>query len=291
MEESILKRAKALRRRLNLEENRERESEEGYGGLVTFGVVRESGSRKCIGGPCHAELSRISWDKPLAVVSLIDYTNIKEVREKLGYTIPFYRWLLNDSIYRDCFVTKSPLEAIRRGVICRTDLPSNLLLGALIATRYPWEYGKSNFLAWCEFYRRGVNPSMAFVLCHSYLKKWGEEDVSFQGELLGHNSISLTSMGEEGLRAFLKGDRYRMLNPTSSLYKNNRYKWVTHAWEDWAGEISLRTTISRGFKESVRKGRKRKGLLGAEGPLYVRPNLAYNLMAPWAIEYYHEVVG
>ena len=285
MHKKTLLRAKALRKELN------RLEEEGHCGLVTFGCVREGELEDYtyVGGPCHMGLATVSASKPVAVVSLIDYEQIKEDRHKVGYTIPYYRWLLNDSIYRDCFVTKSPIEAIHKGVICNTDVPSNLLLGALIATRYPWEYACHQFKSWCEMYRRGVNPSMAFVLCHSVLHNIG--GISFQGALMGHNAIDLYDMTVEGLAVFLKGDRGEVFNPRPSLYVNNQYKGVTYIWCSSINDESTKTLISTTYKTIMKGGRKKKGLLDrSEGTQYRDANHVYSTMSKWAIDYYEEVV-
>lgn len=288
MDKKVLLRAKALRRKLNKSFLRNRT------GLVTFGCVRE-GKRvdyQYIGGPCHMGLAMEYADKPTAVVSLINYSRIKYSRHKVGYTIPYYRWLLNDSIYRDCFVTKSPIEAIHKGVICHTDVPSNLLLGALIATRYPWEYANIQFKTWCELYRRGVNPSMAFVMCHAILYRKGGSIVSFQGALLGHNSIDLYDMSKAGLEVFLKGDRFEMFNERASLYVDNNYKKVTATWKGGLGEnaVSAHSLIRTAYKTIIRESRGRKGLLGDRGDFYVPATKGYGAMSKWAIDYYNEVV-
>lgn len=284
MDKKVLLRAKALRRKLNKDFLLDQT------GLVTFGCVRE-GEREdyeYIGGPCHMGLAGGWATKPTAVVSLINYSRIKANRHKSGYTIPYYRWLLNDSIYRDCFVTKSPIEAIHKGVICHTDVPSNLLLGALIATRYPWEYANKQFKTWCELYRRGVNPSMAFIVCHAALYSF--KKLSFQGVLLRHNALDLHDMTERGMEVFLKGDRKRVFNKRRSLYVDNDYYGVTRAWQDDRDDATARTIIADAYKTSIQGVRGKKGLLGHRDDLYVPAKQAYDVMSKWAINYYEEVV-
>lgn len=284
MDKKVLLRAKALRRKLNKDFLLRPQ------GLVTFGCVREGEKEdyQYISGPCHMGLAIEDADKPIAVVSLIDYGKIKKKRHKVGYTIPYYRWLLNDSIYRDCFVTKSPIEAIHKGVICHTDVPSNLLLGALIATRYPWEYANRHFKTWCELYSRGVNPSMAFVLCHAAL--YARNQLSFQGVLLGHNAIDLYDMTKEGMEVFLRGERDHAFNERPSLYTDNNYKGVTATWSSNRETSSAHTLISKAYKAIMQGARGKKGLLGGRGDLYAPAEKAYDVMSKWAIDYYEEVV-
>ena len=284
MDKKVLLRAKALRRKLN------RDFLLDQTGLVTYGCVRE-GEREdyqYVAGPCHIGLAMQAATKPTAVVSLINYSRIKEERHRVGYTIPYYRWLLNDSIYRDCFVTKSPIEAIHKGVICHTDVPSNLLLGALIATRYPWEYAGQQFKTWCELYSRGVNPSMAFIVCHAALYDY--KRVSFQGVLRGHNAICLYDMTEQGMAVFLNGDRGDVPLKRESLYADNNYEKVTAAWQSDLNDRSAHNVISDAYKAIIQGVRGKKGLLGHRDDLYVPAKQAYDVMSKWAINYYEEVV-
>lgn len=50
-------------------------------------------------------------------------------------------WLTTESVWADCFITKGGKEILELGVFAvDCDQPSNLMVGALIATRMIWEY-------------------------------------------------------------------------------------------------------------------------------------------------------
>lgn len=81
---------------------------------------------------CHAGLSRKQYKGSLAVVSCI--------HQGLAYPW-FYRWLIDRSPWKECFIRRSDWSLKNGCVVVTTDAPQNLMRGALFATRI-WEYSE-----------------------------------------------------------------------------------------------------------------------------------------------------
>lgn len=50
----------------------------------------------------------------------------------------FYNWLINDSYFAKVFVNTTVASISKYGFICRTNVPANLLVGALMLARWGW---------------------------------------------------------------------------------------------------------------------------------------------------------
>lgn len=114
---------------------------------------------------CHAGLKRA--DKGVSfVVSRID-----QVGETIGRR-KFYNWLIKRSVYSPFIVNSHYADAVERGLILRTNVPSNLMLQALILSRYPNEWPES-VEAWNLMVDAGIDEDLAILLT-SFIKKKGE---------------------------------------------------------------------------------------------------------------------
>lgn len=107
--------------------------------------------------PCHGQLMNLSNIKAEFVVSAI-YEPYQDKK--------FYRWMLERSPYRYIIMNDSVNDVFERGLIVRTDVPSNYLLGCLITSRYPW--GHSRLIRrWKEF-SGYMNQNKAFIAAHIF---------------------------------------------------------------------------------------------------------------------------
>lgn len=119
---------------------------------------------------CHASVGYADIRKPKAVFSQYQKPAVQEEVIRL-----FYEWLLNYSPYRDAFVTKNPRRVFEdKCIITKTDLPSNYIGGALIASRLPTERHSPQYnipsavIIWSDLVKHGVPPNMAFVMACTF---------------------------------------------------------------------------------------------------------------------------
>lgn len=113
-----------------------------------------------IGEGCHFNLRSLGKNT-IAVVSRIRVPS--ESKKKI--TEEYYNWLFNDSPWSDVFVIKDAKEAIKlKGVICETNYPSNLIAGAIFATRDPWQYySHLELFVGLIINHKKVNKNLAFI--------------------------------------------------------------------------------------------------------------------------------
>jgi len=279
MNKRTIKRAKALRRELKRLQNEKIKHDAEYS-LCTFGGVFPRDEYEYeVDVVCHAAIKR--YQKAKAIVTLVDNHKIKRDRLKKGYTIPFYRWLLNESPYADVFITKNPRTAINLGIICRTDVPSNLLLGALTATRYGWERdrGGSRWMqVWGGLRKRGVRESLAFVLCHHACLY--NEELSWGAGRDHHSCISLEDMTVEGLKAFVKSDLTNAVLFDPIKYRRS----ALGVFDTWKirDSLPLEEVLKEAAKSFGESLRGRKGLLGINKNHKFKFEQGLDVMANWA---------
>lgn len=229
MEKKILNRAKRLRRRL-----KEEVIKEGESGLCDFAILTETQENLYTSMPCHAAITRPCNSNPIAIVTLIRKPENIRIR---GFVLKYLEWLMNHSVYSECFVTKSGMEAVLSGIILRTNIPANLLVAALIATRYPWEHSLTFYFYWCQLVKRGVDKSLAFLAAHC-VKEPTEGFYRFDNTPTVHVSIDTLEIGRRGIKLFIKKDYSKcLLNPF--YYRELNYRDVSKMFPGKLGFISL----------------------------------------------------
>ena len=295
MNEEVIERSKKLLKRLR----RERQSHLSPGNTdknAYFGAVLPEGISKIGMGACHAELGNNynnSWSGALSVVSLITVDKLEGRRLVKGYTTPYYRWLLNVSPWADVFITKCPKEAIKKGVILRSDVPSNLLGGALIASRYGWEGQGAGFAPkqqvyiWGELRKRGVDESLAFLMAHQ--ARLNNGSLFWNNTNGGHEAISLEKMSQESVKKFLLGEVPRnRLQRTTFQREPQRYGidniWGTSSCYFMKILKAEAATIGSNFK-------LKKRLLKTTREANLAPKEGFDHMAKWAKVWYKEFMS
>ena len=262
-----------------------------------FGVVFRKGKTARGRGACHAALGnnyKRTYQGALSVVSLITVDRLEGRRIAKGYTTPYYRWLLNVSPWASVFITKCPKEAMKKGVILRTDVPSNLLGGALIASRYGWEGQGSGFApkqqvyTWGQLRKRGVDESLAFLMAHQARPRNGQ--LFWDNTNGGHEALSLTQMSRTSVTSFLKGEvpSQRLLKET---FKKCPQRYGIDAIWGKEGEegrylrnLLVKEAASIGHSEAKLK----KRLLKATREPVRDSQVGFDHMAKWAKVWYKE---
>ena len=171
---------------------------------------------------CHAGLHiENKLGKPKNVVAIVS-----SVQELLVYeedALYFYEWLLNDSPYSSVFSTKSASQAVRLGIICRADVPNNLLAGGLIAARLPTEH-KVRTDVWVMLARAGICKRMALILAHAL---YTDGVYMFVRGDSGHLPLTPFNIGEAYVNNFIAGRTYERGTKYNGAL---RYNTVNATW-------------------------------------------------------------
>ncbi|MBL4940511.1 MAG: hypothetical protein JKY81_02465 [Colwellia sp.] len=295
MNEEVIARSKELLRVMRKKQNKQRRA-----GIqdsnANFGAVLPEGKTKYVVGKiCHAGLGNNyggDYQGALSVVSLITVDRIKEKRLAKGYTTPYYRWLLNVSPWKDVFITKCPKEAMKKGVILRTDVPSNLMNGALICSRYGWEgqgggyTPKQQIYAWGELRKRGVDESFAFIMAHQARMNRGH--LYWNNTNGGHEVISLHEMSRSSVKKFLIGEVPKQSLYNKTFQEKPQRSGINAIW----GECGHLCTLLKREAENIGSTVKlKKRLLKTSRVKTTEPKEGFDHMAKWAKRYYKEIMA
>ncbi len=134
------------------------------------------------------------------------------------YFDEYYDFLFNQSVFRDCYVTKTT-EGLRNGgvVVVRCDKgPANLMAAACVAIRRGWEYTfMSKSLV--NMLRMGIEPNLAHLVSYQLTV---DEDGSFEEVKYGdHQSIYSCYLDKSGVKNLREG---RV--PPSSKFNTKTYQ-------------------------------------------------------------------
>lgn len=171
--------------------------------VANCAVITKEGWDHSHNSACHAGLGE-GYEMEKFDGEVLAIASKTQMKSSFYYNSPlsirFYDWLLNRSPWAEVFVTKSGKLGARRGVVCHTNVPSNLLLGGLIASRVAWEH--INIMAtWGKLTEAGVDESLAFFLAHGVDLSYKE--ASFNG-MAGHCALRKKGISERSLEAFYR---------------------------------------------------------------------------------------
>lgn len=136
---------------------------------ATMAIVTPEYTHYCPNQACHAGLNNqvyhgfpLDGESRVAVISTIQNNSLSDEDIRL-----FVDYLVNRSMYKNAFAGKDVDFIVEKGFICNTNVPSNLLAGALIASRRISEY---DFVltGWKKMVEVGVNEDAAFALAHVF---------------------------------------------------------------------------------------------------------------------------
>ena len=122
-------------------------------------------------GPCHSALNRGGGITTIATSPNLDDWKDPDKwscdrhggQVKLGAEwsykkfVAWWEFLVNDSPWASCFITKDLDEAGEMGVLIDVDQPANWVMAAIIATRHPHEYPQ-RVMAWYDAVQAGGDP-------------------------------------------------------------------------------------------------------------------------------------
>lgn len=164
---------------------------------IVIGDTSYSGYEKAA---CHYGLKRISHPV-FCVVNFVYKDTYLSPEVETAYT----DWLLGKSPYKSVFV-ENRLEKGAEYFTCRANVPSNLLVGGLIAYRAIREY-PDIVVAWHELVVAGGDPNLSFLIAHA-LPGIGESDLTTNCIREGghHQAVCSSLTTRQGAKAFCEGD-------------------------------------------------------------------------------------
>lgn len=159
--------------------------------------------------------------KPIAIINALG-----DLRVKKETASRFLEWFLNYSPYQEAWHTKSPRTALKDGIIVgNTNVPNNLVGGAMFASRSLWEHDARVAKIWEAFVNYGLHPDIAFLLGHVF--NISDENNIHLEYINWHVAIDGASVNPSHVVNFLTGNRRD--NPSyevTATYENIHSTWT-----------------------------------------------------------------
>lgn len=185
--------------------------------------------------------------KPIAIMNALGKLQVDdEVARR------FLEWFLNYSPYHTVWATKSPRTAMKDGILVgNTNVPGNLVGGAMFATRSLWEHNARVAKIWDVFVKAGMHPDIAFLLGHTYVVNGG--NISFS-PINWHVPID-GNIESNHVINFLTGNRNDIGNYDVVETYQRRVHWTWHKKNDLAKGITLKHGV---WLDEVGKEKKKE---------------------------------
>lgn len=209
---------------LGIEKAKEIMTKAGNYSCVSYLVLEENGHHSqprqdvCYSG-LRGNIANINAS---AIVSKIcrNYQDFKMPKqaEKL-----FVEWMMNDSVYKDCFIDCTPEEVLSTDIyVVRADIPGNLMVSALTAMRSITESNLSCKSA--KYFKTlvdaGITPDFSFILSH-FLDDKGYLRISHSTH---HSIIDSGTITCEAVSNFCK---HKITAPNPRTFKDfNNYNGI-----------------------------------------------------------------
>jgi hypothetical protein len=213
-----------------------------WGAVWENGEVLECEHTHCFGASKQSEYTGAKW-----IVSRIQDNGAAGTYKFEEDLVKFYDWLFNESPWADVFITKNGKQAVEeRWLVVHTDVPSNQMVGALMASRIPSESSNPMFVM-NDLEEFGVPRTMGFLIGQCLAggdkregsAKWGDTTAE-------HRCISAGQMTRSVALNFLEG---QLVEPNEHYVDNTRYAYpnlVNDLWGHGEG-ISLPKFIECNF--------------------------------------------
>lgn len=198
-----------------------------------FSSYESTRYRKDLNGACHASLASF----PRNSIGIVSYvSNYLKSCEKSDF---YYDYLVNRSRFSHAFI-----KFDGKAFYCRTDIPSNYLAGALVATRYTWEYPYvvNSFYVLCK---NGMNEHLAFCIAQNFNTLFPDNNYTMTTH--GHNCIRPNCLNS--LKNYIEGN-FKFVNET--YFNSIRYTGIDNLWG--AQEESLIPKLTQLLNSSKEKG-------------------------------------
>jgi hypothetical protein len=183
-------------------------------------------------GGCHGFLNGLDERGAQSVASYASFDMFNSMhrfpvglKAKTKLAIKRYlAWLFNKSAFKHVFLTKTPNYMNKGGwFVVRTDVPSNVMLAAIISARQTHERSAHIFLKWCDLVDAGVDPAVAYLVSFGFLH-YTQPSLQTGSHHNDAQTVPYSYVTMDAAAAFLNGGFVGSLRKTyakSSLYKGN----------------------------------------------------------------------
>lgn len=185
---------------------------------------------------CHARFC--GHEQAVAVVDAVHHLRNHYFDEEGVFSIKYWEesreyvhYLLNDSPFADCFVTKGTASAIRYGVQFDVTKPLDWLVGAAIALRTTTEFPHL-VRNWYELIKLGFSKNEAYLF-HTFVSSYDvkTDKIRFNFHGGGHMAVAATYAFGDYVRFIERGIRpkeaYELKSfkkePTQNRYSVNKF--------------------------------------------------------------------
>lgn len=199
----IKKKKLSLRAQLNAQV-----AKKPHAGVASYALrFRKTGTRFHINDACHASMRWMGHEQTegnelseiaLSVshwLSRINKSNVKAYRA-------YVKYILNESPWAKCFLTKQVGAAINHGVLMNVDLHLSMLVGAAIALRGGWEY-QDKLPLFLNCIKKGYSGHVAYLVS-GHLGRDSKDKFYVTGFNGGHQVLSGIYQSWEHIRKFFR---------------------------------------------------------------------------------------
>ena len=200
---------------------------------------------------CHAGLHdpRHQYTKdaiPNKAVPIAVFNSICRIGVDEKIALRYLEWLQNFSPWAEVWHTKSARVTLKQGImVANTDVPANLLAGAMFASRSMWEYSKIA-QTWDAFVTKGLHPDLAYYLSH-IMRISGQNMVIARES--GHVALDGINCLPEHIVNFITRNR----NDTDSYRKLGTYSSVHATWKNNRKDVTIQFNPDNLLQEVGRK--------------------------------------
>lgn len=250
-----------------------------HGGGVSSYALRFShrGDKVHANDVCNARMKWPNWEGKAEgetlneIVMDVNKTiskrfNAKERRQFL----PYLNFILNDSPWAKCFITKSTSVAMRHGVKFNVDMGVSQLMGAAIALREGWEYGWK--IPMFNKLLKKYPPIVAYMVASYFCPV--KNGLSPDGFRSSHQVLS-HAMSWEKLKKFLKNGYAKDGKPIRTVYENDYQVFNTIAPNEYDGH-----SLGNQFRKASQPIVKGKGF----GEVHSYPKDRGIMLADWLVK-------
>jgi len=148
----------------------------------------------------------------------------------------YVHYILNDSPFKDFFITKRVCDAHRYGVKCNTEKTISEYITGCIAIRESWEQ-QNNFAIWNTLVKAKIHKDIALILCCSLIKGIGDEFQSHN--IVAKNHSIFGNSSKKKLSKFLMEGCVKINKVGFAIFETTQTKQRDYAYGDQAPDPIL----------------------------------------------------
>lgn len=164
---------------------------------------------------CHNSVMSMGGGEKTTVVSIVTCINGNTSQNSLTeeQSLKFYDWLLNRSPYAEAFVSKDANKTFKedRYAVMNVSSPANMLQGALVTSRQPWEHWNV-VRVFCKLVDKGIDENTAYLF-GSMFRESTDKSLTVSLQSGGHFNLDIVNMSVKDCLAFVENKPHVLTNP------------------------------------------------------------------------------